>query len=58
MESTKSSKNELEKGDESNFGHSKDEWGSQVDTPKIRFIEAYDVKWNIDKKNGESNLDV
>ena len=54
MKSTKSS----EKDDEVNFGHSKDEWGSQVDTPKIRFIEAYDVKWNIDKKNGESNLDV
>ena len=58
MKSIKLSKNESEKDGESNFGHSKDEWGTQEDTPKIRFIVGYDVKWNIDKKNGESNLDV
>ena len=58
MESIKSTKKESERNDESNFGHSEDEWGTQVDIPKIRFIEAYDVKWNIDKKKGESNLDV
>jgi len=51
MKSTKSS----EKDDESNFGHSKNEWGIRDDTSKIHIIEGYDVKWNIDKKKGESN---
>ncbi len=55
MRSIKLPKNESEKVDESNLGHSKDEWGTQKETPKIRFIEGYDVKWNIDKKNGKSN---
>ncbi len=54
MKSTKSS----EKDDEVNFGHSKDEWGIQEDTPKIHIIEGYDVNWNINKKKGESNWDV
>ena len=41
--------------DESNLGHTKDEWGKQEDTPKIHTIEAYDLKWNTDKKKDESN---
>ena len=41
--------------DESNLGHTKDEWGKQEDTPRIHIIEAYDLKWNIDKKKDESN---
>ncbi len=55
MESIKSPKNESERSHESNLGHSKDEWGTQEDTLKIHIIEGYDVKWNVDKKNGESN---
>ncbi len=55
MDTKKLPKNELGKVDEPNFGHTKDEWGKQEDTPKICIIEAYDLKWNIDKKNGESN---
>jgi len=55
MKSIKSSKNESEIDDKSNFGHTKDEWGTQEDTPKIRIIEAYDLKWNVDKKKGESD---
>ena len=55
MDAKKLPKNELGKVDESNLGHTKNEWGTQEDTPKIRIIEGYDLKWNIDKKNGESN---
>ncbi len=55
MKSIKSSKNESEIDDKSNFGHTKYEWGAQEDTPKIRIIEGYDLKWNIDKKKGESD---
>jgi type 1 glutamine amidotransferase len=40
---------------ESNLGHTKNEWGEQEDTPKIRIIEAYDLKWNKDKEKDESN---
>ncbi len=54
MGSIKSSKNELKKDGESNLGHTKDEWGTQEDTLKIRIMEAYDLKWNVDKKNCES----
>ena len=42
MDAIKSPKNELERVDESNFGHTKDEWGKQKDPPKIRIIEAYE----------------
>ena len=49
MNAEKPSKFELEKDDESNFGHTEDEWGKQKDAPKIRIIEAYDLKWNIDE---------
>jgi len=55
MKSIKSSKNESERADESNLGHTKDEWGAQEDTPKIRIIEGYDLKWNVDKENDEPN---
>jgi hypothetical protein len=55
MKTAKLPKSEAGKVDESNLGHTKDEWGNQEDTPKIRFIVGYDVKWNIDKKNGEPN---
>jgi hypothetical protein len=50
----KTVKFEWERVDESNLGHSKDEWG-KVDTTKIHIIEGYDVKWNVDKKKDESN---
>ena len=50
MKSIKSSKNESERVDKSNLGHTKDEWGKQEDVPKIRIMEMYDLKWNIDKK--------
>ncbi len=53
MKSIKSPKNESERDDEPNLGHTKDEWGIQEDTPKIHIIEGYDLKWNVDKKNGE-----
>jgi hypothetical protein len=53
MKSIKSPKNESERDDEPNFGHTKDEWGTQEDTPKIHIVEGYDLKWNVDKKNGE-----
>ena len=36
--------------DELNSGHTKDEWGKQIHIPKVRIIEAYDLKWNIDSK--------
>jgi len=55
MKTAKLPKSEVGKVDESNLGHTKDEWGSQEDTPKIRFIVGYDVKWNIDKENDEPN---
>ncbi len=55
MKTAKLPKSEAGKVDESNLGHTKDEWGTQVDTPKIHIIEGYDVKWNVEKKNGESN---
>ncbi len=54
MKTAKLPKNELGKVDESNLGLTKDEWGKQEDTPKIRIIKAYDLKWNIDK-NDELN---
>ena len=53
MESIKLPKKELERVNESNLGHTKDEWGNQEKTPKIRIIEAYDLKWNVDKKNDD-----
>ena len=55
MKSIKSSKNESEIDDKSNFGHTKEEQGAQEDTPKIRNIEGYDLKWNVDKENDEPN---
>jgi len=55
MKTTKLPKTKGDKIDESNLGHTKNEWGTQEDTPKIRIIEGYDLKWNIDKKKGESN---
>ncbi len=53
MKTTKLPKPKENKIDESNLGHTKDEWGTQKDTPKTRIIEGYDLKWNIDKKKGE-----
>ena len=41
--------------DEPNVGHTKDEWGKQVHIPKVRVIEAYDLKWNIESKKSEKN---
>jgi len=55
MKTAKLQKSEGDKIDESNLGHTKDEWGTQEDTPKIRIMEMYDLKWNIDKENDEPN---
>ncbi len=53
MNARKLPKFEWGKVDESNLGHTKDEWGNQENTPKIRIIEAYDLKWNLDEKNDD-----
>jgi hypothetical protein len=53
MKTAKLPKFELEKVDESNLGHTKDEWGNQEGTPKIRLIEACDLKWNIGGENDD-----
>ncbi len=53
MDAGKLPKNELGKADESNLGHTKDEWGNQEDAPKIRIIQAYDLKWSTDEKNDD-----
>jgi len=53
MKTAKLPKFEGDKINESNLGHTKDEWGKQEDTPKIRIIEAYALKWNIDEKNDD-----
>ncbi len=55
MKTAKLPKSKRDKIDESNLGHTKYEWGKQEDTPKIRIMEMYDLKWNIDKENDESN---
>ena len=49
MKTAKLPQFEASKVDESNLGHTKNEWGTQ-DTPKIRIMEMYDLKWNVDKK--------
>ncbi len=33
------------------MGHNENEWGKIRDTKKVGIIEAYDLKWNIDKEN-------
>ncbi len=48
-------KSDWERVYESNLGHTKDEWGKQEDTPKIRIMEVYDLRWNTDKEKDESN---
>ena len=42
--------------DESNLGHTKDEWGKQEDAPKIHIMEVYDLKWNTDKKKDDEHV--
>jgi len=44
MDVEKLPKKELGRIYESNLGHTKDEWGNQEDTQKIRIIQAYDLK--------------
>jgi len=51
MKTTKLPKFEWGRVDEPNAGHTKYEWGNQEDTPKIRIMEVYDLKWNIDKES-------
>ncbi len=51
MKAVKSPK--LERDDESNLGHTQDEWGKQEDIPKIRIMEMYDLKWNIGKNDDD-----
>ena len=53
MKTAKLPKNELGRIYESNLGHTEDEWGTQKDRSKNRIIEAYDLKWNVDKKNDD-----
>ena len=55
METASLPKSERGRVNESNLGHTKDEWGKQEDTPKIRIMEVYDLRWNIDKEKDESN---
>ncbi len=55
MKTAKLPKFEWGRVDEPNAGHTKDEWGNQEDAPKIRIMEVYDLKWNIDKENDEPN---
>jgi hypothetical protein len=55
MKTTKLPKFEWGRVDEPNAGHTKDEWGKQEDALKIRIMEMYDLKWNIDKENDEPN---
>jgi len=45
MKTAKLPKSEASKKDESNFGHTKDEWGKQEDTPKIRIMEKIHQKF-------------
>ncbi len=39
--------------DESNAVHTKEEWEKQEYKSKNNIIEAYDLSWNIDKKNSD-----
>ena len=55
MKTAKLPKSEEDKIDESNLGHTKDEWGKQEDASKSRIMEVYDLKWNIDKENDKPN---
>ena len=44
--------------DQSNAGHTKDEWGKQEAKPKNNnIIEAYDLSWNVDKNNNGTGKD-
>ena len=49
----KTAKFEWGRVNEPNVGHTEYEWGKQENTPKICIIEAYDLKWNIDKKDDD-----
>jgi len=51
MRSIKLPKNELGRVDESNLGHTKDEWENQKETPKVCAMDMYDVKWNMVEEN-------
>ena len=51
MKTKKLPKFERENVDESNLGHTKNEWGNQEDISKIRIMEMYDLKWNVDEKD-------
>jgi len=55
MKTAKLPKFEWGRVDEPNAGHTKYEWGKQEDAPKIRIMEVYDLKWNIDKEEDEPN---
>lgn len=55
MKTAKLPKFEGDKTNETNLGHTEDEFGKQEDTPKIRIMNVYDRKWNIDKKDDEPN---
>jgi hypothetical protein len=33
------------------MGHNENEWGKIKNIKKVEVIEAYDLKWNIDKEN-------
>jgi len=53
MKQVKSPKKETEKV-KSNFGHTTNEWGKPKKIPK-NIIYAYDLKWNVDRTDDESN---
>jgi len=53
MKPKKSAKKEAEK-DQSNFGHTANEWGKPKKIPN-NIIYTYDLKWNVDKNDDKSN---
>ena len=53
MKTVELPKFEWNRVDESNAGHTKDEWGKQESKSKNNIIEAYDLSWNVDDKNND-----
>ena len=57
MKTAELPKFEWDRVDGSNAGHTKDEWGKQEYKSKNSIIEAYDLSWNVDKKNSDIDKD-
>ena len=54
MKTVELPKFEWDRVDESNVGHTKDEWGKQEYKSKNNIIESYDLSWNVDEKNNDA----